>query len=783
MRAFIPGRRKARVFPRLAVIGCGAVATFGHLPALGRLGWRPHVLVDPCIERAERLAGRWKAARVAGDVSELAAGEIEAAVIAAPASLHARIGLPLLEAGVHVLVEKPFATSAADARAMVETAAGSGACVAVGHLRRFLFVNRWIKAVLDGGALGDVEHVDFQDGSSYHSRPRGSGVEGAGWNSPTYWDAGLFGGGVLMDFGSHALDTLLWWLGPADVAAYRDDALGGMEADARLDLAFACGATGTVRLSRIRTLRNSVVIAGSRGRIEASLYRNELRRVEPEALRGFKLDGRSGAAMPDREMWGPRGPGETELRDWLDAIRRGRAPLAPGASAAPVAELVDRCYASREPLAMPWQVGRSEEARAGADGPEAAGGLRGRTVLVTGGTGFIGGRLVERLVEGGATVRAGVRGFRKAARLARFAPEEVELRPFDMDKEDARGVDDLVAGCDTVFHLAVDYESHEANIKAVRSLGAACLRRGVRRLVFTSSVSVYRPLPDGPLDETHPVAGEPANPNVSCQREVMRMIREDGLEATVLQPTHVYGPFGGDWTERQVEALIAGPVVLAAPGDGICNAVYVDDMVDALLLAAVRDEAAGEVFLISGAEHPTWPDFHRHYARAVGRAGGIRLLTCREIRARELRSPRGLLRVLKRYAARRPRLRALLVLLDRVARSRLRPVKPLVRAGVRFGRRIRGLIARPWRAARDSATRRPGEAAGAREALPSAADVERFAPRCAVRIDKARRLLGYRPAFSLERGMALTTKYVRWAHGHRCPGPAADRRTDPSPRS
>lgn len=796
--------RKTNGFPRLAVIGCGAAATYVHLPALGRLGWQPQVLVDPCIERAERLAERWKVSRVVEDVSDLAADEIEAAIIATPPSLHARVGLPLLDAGVHLLVEKPFAISARDARAMVETAAKTGACLAVGHICRFMFIYRWIKAVLDAGLLGNIERVEVREGVNHHSLRQGAGVKGAGWNSPGYWDATMAGGGVLMDAGSHVLDTLLWWLGPVDEVTYRDDSLGGVEADARLDLTFACGAAGTVELSRIRTLPNTFVIVGSRGRIEAaghrseSPHRNALLRVEPPVLRRFKLDGCHGTTIWNREVWDPNLPGKRELGDWLQAIRSRRPVFVAGASAVPVVELIERCYMDRNPLTTPWQAHPMEEA--GIAEPEESADhlqtrvhsgtvaslskgarqqplrsvhsapdmrrLSGKTVLVTGGTGFIGGRLVERLVEVGATVRVAVRGFRNAARLARFAPEAVQLRAFDMGAENAAdAVNTLVAGCDTVFHLAVDYALPQANVQGLRLLGAACLKHAVRRLVFTSSVSVYWPWPDGPLDETHKIVGQSWNPNVSCQQEVRRMIREDGLQATVLQPTHVYGPFGGYWTERQVEMFLTGPVVLPAPDDGICNAVYVDDVVHALSLAAVRDEAVGETFLISGARPTTWSELYGHYARAVGHADGIRLYPRKNIRAREMTSLQGLRRVLQRYAVRHPCMLALLGSLKRLASGSLRPIKPFTRPGVKVVRR--------WRAVRNFGAR-----IGAREILPSDADLDLFASRCSVQIDKARRLLGYEPVFSLERGMELTTAYIRWAHGHRYRGAVEVQQTE-----
>lgn len=796
--------RKTNGFPGLAVIGCGAAATYIHLPALGRLGWRPQVLIDPCIERAERLAERWKVSRVVEDVSDLAADEIEAAVIAAPPSLHARIALPLLDAGVHLLVEKPFAINARDAWAMVETAARTGACLAVGHICRFMFLYRWIKAVLDAGLLGNIERVEVREGVNHHSLRQGAGIKGAGWNSPGYWDAAMSGGGVLMDAGPHVLDALLWWLGPVDEVTYRDDSLGGVEADARLDLTFACGATGTVELSRIRTLPNTFVIVGSRGRVEAaghrseSPHRNALLRVEPSTLRRFKLAGCHGTAIWNREVWDPNLPGKRELGDWLQAIRSRRPAFASGVSAVPVVEFIERCYMDRKPLTTPWQVLPMEKAgsaepeesaerlqtrvRSGtvASQSESVGHqplrsvhstpdlrrLSGKTVLVTGGTGFIGGRLVERLVEEGAIVRVAVRGFQNAARLARFAPEAVQLRVFDMGAENATdAVNTLVAGCDTVFHLAVDYSSPQVNVQGIRLLGTACLKHAVRRLVFTSSVSVYWPWPDGPLDETHQIVGQSWNPNVSCQREVRRMIREDGLQATVLQPTHVYGPFGGYWTERQVETFLAGPVVLPAPDDGICNAVYVDDVVHALSLAAVRDEAVGETFLISDARPTTWSEFYGHYARAVGHADGIRLYSRKAIRSRKMMSPLGLLRVLQRYAGRHSRTWALLGFLKRLACGSLRPIKPLVRPGVKVVRR--------WHAVRNFGAR-----IGAQDILPSDADLDLFASRCSVQIDKARRLLGYEPVFSLKRGMELTTAYIRWAHGHRYPGPVEVQQTE-----
>ncbi len=740
-----------RRFPRLAVIGCGGVAGERHLPALARLGWRPRVLVDQRTDRAVELARRYGAPRVAADAADLAPGEVEAALVATHMASHAQVSLALLRRGIHVFVEKPMATAREDAESMVETAAAKSVRLAVGHMRRFLFVNRWVKALVDSGALGEVERFDVREGESFHTRrlTAARAVEGTGPYSPAFWDPKASGGGVLLDTGSHTLDTLLWWLGDGRPVRYRDDSLGGVEGDALLELELHGGATGTVELSRTRALRNTAVITGSRGQVEVALQRNAVVRARPEDLMGFELDGRTGGAMPDERLHDHMF--ERELEDWLRALRSGGEPFVSGASAARAVRIIDGCYRVRQPLPRSWSV----PARRATGGT-----LEGKDVLVTGASGFIGARLVERLVlEEGANVRAAVRTFQNAARIARFPARAVALRRFDMADRDAGGdvIDALVDGCHAVFHLARDTRSPAANREAARSIGAACLRNGVRRLVHVSSLSVYEPLPDAPLTEASPLGRRFGDDKLAAQHEVARMVREEGLRAAILQPTVVYGPFSRYWTERPADMLTDGTVFLPAPGDGICNAVHVDDVVQALLLAAQRDEAVGESFLISGPEHPTWLDFYGAYARALGRDGAVRTMAYDEMERRS-RSANGL-RIL-------PTPRRVL------GHGLLRPLRQVLRFAVyrRLGERGKSMARRFYEQGRLLPARNTG---GPPEFLPSRRLLDLYAAKCSVRIDKARRLLGYEPDFGLERGMELTARYLEWARGRDGRAPAA----------
>ena len=134
--------------------------------------------------------------------------------------------------------------------------------------------------------------------------------------------------------------------------------------------------------------------------------------------------------------------------------------------------------------------------------PEAV--FRGRRVLVTGGTGFVGGRLVERLAHAGAQVRVLVRNFSRATRIARFP---VEMLAGDLI--DSGAVAKAVRDVDTVFHSAVGSGGDEdmerrVTVGGTRSLLEASLSSGVKRFVNVSTGMVYQPLQEGVVDENSP---------------------------------------------------------------------------------------------------------------------------------------------------------------------------------------------------------------------------------------------------------------------------------------
>lgn len=195
---------------RVAVAGYGYIAHYHARAAAETAGTELVAVMGRDGAKAAEFAATHGIAKIYNSSAELAADpDIDLVVIALPNSLHAPLSIELMEAGKHILVEKPMAMGAAEASAMASVAARTGCRLLVGHQWRFDREALWLRDQIAAGALGDVVKV-----KSY-------GIH-TNWG-PTGWfvQPELAGGGALIDMGVHALDTLRFLLGdPEPVSVY-----------------------------------------------------------------------------------------------------------------------------------------------------------------------------------------------------------------------------------------------------------------------------------------------------------------------------------------------------------------------------------------------------------------------------------------------------------------------------------------------------------------------------------------------------------------------------------
>ena len=332
---------------RLAVVGCGAVATIHHLPAIA-VSERVEatVLVDADAGRARALAERFGVPEVSTDFKDLP-GKVDAAVVALPNSLHAPVSIELLRRGVHVLVEKPMAMNVRECDERIAAAGEGRAVLAVGLDFRFFDSSLLVRNLLKDGLLGEIRCFEMHQGVI----PR--------WPFATDFllKKELAGGGVLADFGVHVLDLLLWWLGDWADVEYRDDAMGGIESDCEMRLTMRSGVSGTVEISRTRNLANTCVFEGTRATLEVGVWDPDPEIRLSIADRTVFLSGH--ARRNDRA--GGSGLDFTDvfvrqIDDFAEAVRRRREPFVPGREGRRSLELIEACYERRKPLELPWSV-------------------------------------------------------------------------------------------------------------------------------------------------------------------------------------------------------------------------------------------------------------------------------------------------------------------------------------------------------------------------------------------------------------------------------------------
>ncbi|REE66714.1 putative dehydrogenase [Paenibacillus taihuensis] len=190
---------------RIGIIGCGGIANGKHLPSLAQVKEAEiAAFCDIIVEKAEQAKANYgtEDAKVYTDYKELLKdGSIDVIHVCTPNDSHAVISIDALEAGKHVLCEKPMAKTAADARLMLEAAQRTGKKLSIGYNNRYRADSRYLKQICEEGELGEIYFA-----KAHAIRRRAVPTWGV------FLDEEKQGGGPLIDIGTHALDLVLWMM-------------------------------------------------------------------------------------------------------------------------------------------------------------------------------------------------------------------------------------------------------------------------------------------------------------------------------------------------------------------------------------------------------------------------------------------------------------------------------------------------------------------------------------------------------------------------------------------
>ena len=274
---------------------------------------------------------------------------LEVVAIATPSGAHLEPALAAIEAGKHLIVEKPLEVTGERCARLLEAAARRGVVVAGIFPSRFLEVSRLIKQAIDGGRLGRVvlgdAYIKWFRNQQYYDE--------GGWHGTRRLD----GGGALMNQSIHAIDLLQWFMGPVERVLGASATLGHrdieVEDTAAAVVQFANGALGTIEGStaaypgfpkRVEIYGTAGCVASVQDRLETWTFAEE--RAEDAAIRTEwgQVEASGGGASNPADI-GIEGH-QAQFEDLVQALEGGRSPAIDGAEACKAVHLILAIYES-----------------------------------------------------------------------------------------------------------------------------------------------------------------------------------------------------------------------------------------------------------------------------------------------------------------------------------------------------------------------------------------------------------------------------------------------------
>jgi len=243
-------------------------------------------------------------------------------------------------------------------------------------------------------------------------------------------------------------------------------------------------------------------------------------------------------------------------------------------------------------------------------------------VLVTGATGFTGGHLCRRLARDGYPVRALVRDRDREAELRREG-----IAPVLGDLRDPQSLERAAEGVDLVYHVAALFrqenvsrkEMWDTNVEGTRNMLDAALKAGVRRFVHCSTVGVHGDIKNPPANEEAPYGpgDHYQESKTEGERIVLSYMAERRLPIVVFRPGGIYGPRDLRFL-KLFKAIKTRRFIMLGSGEVLYQLIYIDDLIDGILLCGAKQNAIGNIYILTGKEPATLNHVVQVIAEIVG---------------------------------------------------------------------------------------------------------------------------------------------------------------------
>lgn len=242
--------------------------------------------------------------------------------------------------------------------------------------------------------------------------------------------------------------------------------------------------------------------------------------------------------------------------------------------------------------------------------------------LITGINGFIGSNLAKRLIEEGFEVHGLIR---KTSDL-KFL-KDLDIKYHYGDITNFESLKEATIGCYRVFHVAAlasdwgEYDTfYKINVEGTLNVAKACVENNVDRLVYISTVAMYG---FGRLDvkesDEKVITGFPYNDTKKIAEEkLIEFSKETGLKCTIIKPGNVFGINDHTFIEKYLDAMHSNKIAFIDKGKRKTCPTYIENLIDAIIIASNKDEAINEDFIITDGLDITWKEFTDKFADELG---------------------------------------------------------------------------------------------------------------------------------------------------------------------